>query len=61
MKYRIVYPNGFTNSACYLVGHDQNGKPIYRYHSTNPPKQYSAHERAMQRVMLASVLGALTK
>lgn len=58
MKYRIVYPTGYSDSACYLVGYEKNGMPIYRYNTTNPPKKYTARERAEQRALLASILGA---
>jgi hypothetical protein len=57
MKYRIVYPTGFSDSACYLIGHDKDGKPIYRKRTTTPPKVYTAREKAEMRAALASVLG----
>lgn len=58
MKYRIVYPDGTTRSACYLVGYDSDGKPIHRRWRTSSPKEYTEREIAEMRDALASVFGA---
>lgn len=58
MKYRIVNPHRFHYHPVYLIGHDPEGKPKYRFNSTNPPSSKAMSPSA--RALFASMLTQLS-